>query len=426
MNQLLKKFSFLRKNNTYDLALKLYQEGNFREAIKEFSKIISHPEKKSGYYNLSLFYLKESYLELGYALEHLGRYEEAAANFSSAAQISNYPDIYYHLGLCFCFLEEFEKAKQALHQSLEINPNYTCSLFLLGFIYVKLRIFNKAEKCFSQSIKLAPNFADYHYLFGSLKGLQGQLSEARKAFQKSLEINPQFKEAGVKIAFLEKIQKDEKSSNYLDQEIVNEFFKDFVTVPVTNMGISAKTEQISNEQNILEDIILFYEKAVQINPQYADLHHHLGVYCTKRGDYKKAKKAFLGALRINPHYTQALINLALLYQKEGDIDQSLKTLNEAVFQHPNYPDLHYHLGILYNEKKDFGNACKEFQKALSINPQYSECHLGLAILYETQKQADQAIKYWRLYFKNCPNLEWEKEIKAYLKKRFPSQSSYFD
>ena len=87
MNQLIKKFSFLRKNSTYDQALEYYHRGNFEKAIKVFQKVIANPKKAGVYYNLSLFHIKESYLNLGFAYEHMGMYEEAVKNFASAAQI---------------------------------------------------------------------------------------------------------------------------------------------------------------------------------------------------------------------------------------------------------------------------------------------------------------------------------------------------
>ena len=162
MNKLIKKLPFLRKNTAYDQALECYHQGNFEKAIKVFQKIIANPKKAGIYYNLSLFHIKESYLNLGFAYEHMGMYEEAVKNFAAAAQICNYPDIHYQLGLCYCFLEEFEKAEQELGQALEINPEYISALFLLGFAYVRLHQFSKAVDYFQRALKINPHYPDYH------------------------------------------------------------------------------------------------------------------------------------------------------------------------------------------------------------------------------------------------------------------------
>ena len=426
MNQLIKKLPFLSKNSTYDQALEYYHRGNFERAIKVFQKVIANPKKAGVYYNLSLFHIKESYLNLGFAYEHMGMYEEAVKNFASAAQICNYPDIHYQLGLCHCFLEEFEKAEQEFRQALEINPKYTSALFLLGFTYVRLHQLSKAVDCFQGSLKVNPHYPDYHYLLGSVYALQHKYDLAKKQFQQALKINPQYLEAEAKIALIEENQQRKEKgfdNTGLDQKLVDEFYKAFAHIPVT--GIFSKTIHVPQGEDIISDIILFYEKAIQVNPNYADLHHKLGIYYAKKGDHFRAKEAFLQARKINPHFIQAIVNLALTYQQMGETDKSIRTFLEAVALRPHYPDLHYYLGTLHAEKNDFSAALKEFEKALALNAHYPECHIALAILHEKQGQKKEALYYWNLYLKNCSNQEWEKEIKCYLRNNFsfPDQES---
>ncbi|MGA1875775.1 MAG: tetratricopeptide repeat protein [bacterium] len=417
MNQLIKKLPFSKKNATYDQAVACYQQGNFKKAIEIFQEMATDPKKGGIYYNLSLFYMKESYLHLGFAYEHLGMYENAIKNFTAALQICNHADIHYQIGLCYCFLEDFERAKQEFGRALEINPNYAASIFLMGFSLVRLRQFHEAVLYFQKAIAFHPHYADYHYLLGSLYGLHRQFDSAQGEFRKSLEINPRYQEAAAKLTLIEeslKGKEDGLNKADVDQKLISEFLKDFAAIPIPMIKTFKGAKQAPEGEDIILQAILFYEKAVQINPKYADLHHTLGMYYAKRGDHARAEASFLQALRINPTYIQALINLALTYQKTGQTDQSILIFLKAVALRPQYPDLHYYLGTLYAEKNDLPAALAEFEKALSLNPHYPECHIALAILYGKQNQPEKAALYWNLYLKDHPDPEFEREIQSCL------------
>jgi tetratricopeptide (TPR) repeat protein len=271
-------------------------------------------------------------------------------------------------------------------------------------------------------LQINPLYADYHYLLGSIYGLSHRFDAAIKEFQQSLEINPQYLEAKSGIMLIEENQRhkmDEPHKADLNQKLIDEFSRVFATVPVDTVNAYGHSGPLAEGEDVISHTILFYEKAVQINPNYADLHYHLGLYQAKKGNHRQAIESFLKALQINSRYIQAMVNLALAYSKVGETDKSIQTLLKAVTLYPCYPDLHYYLGNLYAEKGNVSDALEAFEKALRINPNYPECHAALAILHEKQGRKDLSVLYWNLYLKNCPNPEWEEEIRRYLNNNFP-------
>jgi tetratricopeptide (TPR) repeat protein len=76
------------------------------------------------------------------------------------------------------------------------------------------------------------------------------------------------------------------------------------------------------------------ERAVRLNPRYADLHYNLALLYSDRNRYEKAIAALKKALRINPNYLFARINL----------------------------------GVLYEDQKKWGEARREYRKILEITP----------------------------------------------------------
>lgn len=68
----------------------------------------------------------------------------------------------------------------------------------------------------------------------------------------------------------------------------------------------------------------FYEKALKLDPFYAEVHNDLGVMYEARGEDEKAEESYLRALEIDPNLLGAYTNLALFYEKKGDF---LKAIN---------------------------------------------------------------------------------------------------
>ena len=60
------------------------------------------------------------------------------------------------------------------------------------------------------------------------------------------------------------------------------------------------------------------EKAIEINPEFADAHHELALIFMDKGDHKLAKKHLLKVIKIDPDFMKAHYHLALLLKEMGD------------------------------------------------------------------------------------------------------------
>ena len=65
------------------------------------------------------------------------------------------------------------------------------------------------------------------------------------------------------------------------------------------------------------------EKAIQINPNYADAHSNLGATLKELGEYQKAISCCEKAIQIQPNLEQAHINLGLVFQELGEIRKAI-------------------------------------------------------------------------------------------------------
>jgi len=64
----------------------------------------------------------------------------------------------------------------------------------------------------------------------------------------------------------------------------------------------------------IETALVYYQKAVSLDPYYAIPHNDMGIICEIKGQLDKAENEYLKALTINPDFAEAHSNLALLYE----------------------------------------------------------------------------------------------------------------
>ena len=103
-----------------------------------------------------------------------------------------------------------------------------------------------------------------------------------------------------------------------------------IEVDTNNHVVYANLACLLKLKGDLQNSISYFEKALQLYPNYPEAHHNLGLAFKEQGDFDKAFSATLNSLEARPDYLSALLNLCNMY-KEGDIEtikiMSLRAIN---------------------------------------------------------------------------------------------------
>ena len=67
----------------------------------------------------------------------------------------------------------------------------------------------------------------------------------------------------------------------------------------------------------------WYQKAVTLDPSYADPHNDMGIVLEEEGRIEEARQAYEHALALDPNFLEAHSNLALLAERRGDKEQAV-------------------------------------------------------------------------------------------------------
>jgi tetratricopeptide (TPR) repeat protein len=107
-----------------------------------------------------------------------------------------------------------------------------------------------------------------------------------------------------------------------------------------------------------------------------------------------AIRFFEKAIEIDPNYLEPYINIGLLYNKEGDTEKAISYYEKAIAVDPDFTKAHYNLGTVYAEKGKLDKAVSEFKKCLSINPDLAKAHSQLGTAYVSKGLDSEAADHF--------------------------------
>jgi len=154
----------------------------------------------------------------------------------------------------------------------------------------------------------------------------------------------------------------------------------------------------------VDEAMVDYQRALEINPNYAEVRNNLGTALLQKGQPDEAIVQFRKALAIDPNYVTAHDNLGNALLLKGQMDEATAQFQKALDIDPNYVNAHNSLGNVLLHKGQVDEAIVQFQKALKIDPSFAQAdyNLGNALLHKGQ--VDEAIIQFQKALEINPNL----------------------
>lgn len=134
-----------------------------------------------------------------------------------------------------------------------------------------------------------------------------------------------------------------------------------------------------------------YRQALQINPRYEVSWYGLGDAYDDAGQHAEAIEAYRQTLQINPKDENAWYNLGRDYEDAGQHAKAIEAYRQALQINPKDADAWNNLGLAYYFAGQHAEAIGAFHQALQINPKDAKSWLGLGIVYIKTGQNAQAL-----------------------------------
>ena len=385
----------------YGLAWAQLKEGEFKEAISEFQKIVKNTEDKI---------VKVAALcQIGDAYQDSGEYDEAVQAYDKILEDytgSLYGDyVQYQLGLT---LLKAAKYDGAILSFLSLKKNFPDSKLLddasyaLGLTYFQREDYTASKEVFEKFQEECPDSplkSQSLYLLGTSLYNLGKFSEAIEVFK------------NIKRLFTQDAELMQKA----DYEIADCY------------------DQMGNEKEAMERFKMLRAKYPdsQLTPE---IMWWLGEYIYRHNDLNLARRYFSSLIKDFPksdlvascyyaigstyveesNYLQAIENfkkvidsgktdlsgtatiaLADIYVKQDKLDLALNTYKDVIKQHPNLLNLVYpKIADLYCKMADYEQALEFCRKSLEVVPlrQMADIQFKLAEILQTQGRFLEAVE----------------------------------
>lgn len=146
-----------------------------------------------------------------------------------------------------------------------------------------------------------------------------------------------------------------------------------------------------------------YDKAIALNPRYAEAYQYRGAAYELLEEYDQALDDYNKACQLNPKNPFAFSSRGGLYKKLKLYDKALEDCESAIRLDSLSPRLYTGRGDIYAELKNYENALDDYAKAIELNPKYRFTYKSRAKVYRKLglvKEAEADERKWREYLRN--------------------------
>lgn len=173
------------------------------------------------------------------------------------------------------------------------------------------------------------------------------------------------------------------------------------------LGIAASYEGLQDSPNA----IVYYKKALNLEPNNADIAYSIGALYANKEDWYNAKSYLQKSVSLNPNNKDAVSALSdikkvtsqIQVQKGAELfnaskhDEALKALNQAIIDDNTNSDAYYYRGMVYDAKNQRNLAINDYKKAVEYNPEQHIIHYLIAVDYDTLGQYKTANTFYKKF-----------------------------
>jgi tetratricopeptide (TPR) repeat protein len=283
----------------FNRAVEFYKTGNPERAIEAFWLTLKYnPNDFEAY-----FYLAQAYRQVNRKDEEIASYQKAIIEYRRAIKL-NPQNALLQSGLCSALLEvgRYWESNEPCRQAIRLEPKDPAHYLKFGMFHEGLSNYEGAAQAYQLAIALQPNFVEARRRLALAYYRLGSFSEAVAALKVTAQLEPTN----------ERVQRDiAEISVYLRQlsesDIIN-----------TNDGRSL--HNLAGALRLLDynlEAVVLYKRALQRQPNNAQLHCDLGLTYYILGQYREAIKEYARAVAIEPGSLEARNKLNWINQYLG-------------------------------------------------------------------------------------------------------------
>lgn len=144
---------------------------------------------------------------------------------------------------------------------------------------------------------------------------------------------------------------------------------------------------LGNYQQAIED----FNKAIELDPNYAKAHNNRGLAYGSLGKYDLAIENFDATINLNNRESRAYYNRGNVFKALGNYQKAIEDYNRAIELNPKKADDYNNRGNTFLKLNNYQRAIEDFSMAIEFNPKYDKAYLNRGVAYEKLGNYKQAI-----------------------------------
>ena len=318
----------------------------------------------------------------------------------------------YEAGCSHLDKKQYQTAIGIFKETINIDPVYTDAHCGLGRAYLVQNDVDRAETAARTSLKLAENnHPDSQKLLDAIKYYRSgckllnssEWNVAIEKFQESVKLEPIFTEAHCELsrAYFE-IGNLEAAKNAAEEALRLKY----EYPPAQKLLVDIKKRYYYNGEIYFNreeytHAIFEFQKAIEIDQGFKDVHRFVGEAYLKLGGLEKAEKSARDALDIDPNYKLAqelLEKIKRKYKEHGDdyrkkkaFTKALTFYQQAIRIDDKYKEAYHNLGILYRRMKEYDKAITAYQRVIDIDERSHVTYSDFSFVYREIGETARAV-----------------------------------
>ncbi|WP_347246081.1 tetratricopeptide repeat protein [Thermogutta sp.] len=142
-----------------------------------------------------------------------------------------------------------------------------------------------------------------------------------------------------------------------------------------------------------EDATQCWEKALQLDPNFAVGYQSLGNLALERGELKKAAEYYRKAWELQRDSSVFPVQLAEVLIQDGQLEEARQVLTECLRRHPRSLPARALLGQILVPLKDYSAACEHLMYVITANPDYTNAYYPLSTALSRLGHTEESRKY---------------------------------